>query len=484
MSMFKQTLQQAPVVKILINIGACLDIPTGMYIKGAHGEMILLGGLGPVTAVVGRGNMFKSTIMHYMKLSAMNRIFSTTQTVSNTFDTEINIQEPALDRFIERFDNLKVRDILKEGVWVITDKTIYYANKWYEDLKLFLNDKKKNAKNYIVRTPFLSRDRITPLEVMIPTFTEVDSFSEFETEDVAEIQNNNELGDSGGNTIHMRQGLAKTRFLMEAPTLFGGSNNFLLMTAHMGTDIQMAAGPYAAPPPKTLQHMKQGEKIKGVTGKFFFLMNNCWHAYKAGLMINQGTKGAEYPRNSEETNSPTTDLNLIGLLQMRSKFGPSGYTLDLVVSQTEGVLPTLTEFHYIKTNERFGLGGNDRNYFVELYPEVSLSRTTVRGKIDNDIKLQRAINITSELCQLHQFHRNLREVLCTPKELYEGIKERGYDWDMILTRTRGWWCFEDEKNPLLFLSTLDLVNMYRGTYHPYWMNDDKTIKKEYLHNKD
>jgi len=482
--MFKQTLQQAPSVKVLINIGAGLDIPTGVYVKGRHGEMVLLGGLGPVTAVVGRGNMFKSTAIHYMKLSAMNRIFSTIETASNTYDTETNIQEPSLERFIDRFEYLRDRDILKNGIWIITDKTVYYANKWYEDLKLFLNEKIKNIKNYTVVTPFLSRDRITPLEIAIPTFTEVDSFSEFETEDVAEIQNNNELGDSGGNTIHMRQGLAKTRFLMDVPTLFGKSNNFMLMTAHMGTDIQMAAGPYAAPPPKILQHIKQGEKIKGVTGKFFFLMNNCWHAYKATLMINQGTKGPEYPRNAEETNSPTTDLNLISMLQMRSKFGPSGYTLDLVISQSEGVLPTLTEFHYIKTSDRFGLGGNDRNYFIELYPEVSLSRTTIRGKIDSDPKLCRAINIVSELCQLHQFHRGLREILCTPKELYEGIKAKGYDWNMILSQTRGWWCFEDQKNPLLFLSTLDLVNMYRGTYHPYWMNDDKSIKKEYLHNKE
>lgn len=479
--MIKQNFQQPPNIKLLINIGAGLDIPTGQYVKGKHGESVLLAGLGPVTAVVGRGNMFKSTILHFMKLSAMNRIFSTVPTSSNTYDTEVNIQETSLERFITRFEYLYPLDILSSGIWLITDKTVYYANKWYEDLKDFLKEKMKMAKDYTVETPFLSRDRANPLKVVVPTFSELDSFSEFETEDVAEMQNKNELGDSGGLTIHMRQGLSKTRFLMDVPNLFGSSNNYLLMTAHMGTDIQVATSPYAAPPAKVLQHMKQGEKIKGVTGKFFFLMNNCWHAYRASVMINKDTKGPIYPRNVKENMIRDTDLNLVSMLQMRSKFGQSGYTLDLIVSQTEGVLPSLTEYHYIKENDYFGFGGSDRGHYLELLPDVSLSRTTVRSKIDSDAKLRRALNITSELCQMHQYYRYMADILCTPKELYEGLIKLGYDWNFILEKTRGWWCFDDKKNPLLFLSTLDLVNIYRGTYVPYWMNDDKSVKKEYQH---
>ena len=35
---------------------------------------------GPITAIVGTGNNFKSTIMHYMMLSAANRVFEATPT--------------------------------------------------------------------------------------------------------------------------------------------------------------------------------------------------------------------------------------------------------------------------------------------------------------------------------------------------------------------------------------------------------------------
>ena len=45
--------------KIMYNVGCLLDIPTGTYIKGAHGESILNGGLGVLTAIAGRGNTFK-----------------------------------------------------------------------------------------------------------------------------------------------------------------------------------------------------------------------------------------------------------------------------------------------------------------------------------------------------------------------------------------------------------------------------------------
>lgn len=476
MSILKQTFKNPDNIKTVINIGALLDVPTGFYIRGINGENILLGGLGQITAVVGRGNRFKSTILHYMMLSAADRISSTTDTSMSTYDTEINIHEEALKRYISRFPNLKDKNIIGDGTWLITDKTIYYANKWFEELKVFFKLKHDNLKDLMVSTPFIDRSGKEAVKIITPTFSEVDSFSEFETEDVAEIQTKNELGDSGANTIHMRQGLSKTRFLMEIPTIVGRVNHFMLMTAHLDDSIQVAQGPYTPAPVKKLQHLKAGDSVKGVTGKFFFLMNNCWHASSSVPLINQSTKGPEYPKQGEEIVENDKDLNIIALVQLRGKAGPSGYALKLIVSQTEGVLPTLSEFHYIKTTDRFGLSGSLQHYALDIYPEVKLSRTTVRNKIDSDLKLQRAINITSELLQIRKYYRTLAEYFCTPKELYDGIKEQGYDWDMILSETRGWWAPNDKDNPLRFLSTLDLMKMRKGEYTPYWYK--KVIKND------
>ena len=155
-------------------------------------------------------------------------------------------------------------------------------------------------------------------------------------------------------------------------------------------------------------------------------------------------------------------------MNLRSKSGPTGLPFELVISQSEGVHVGLTEFNYIRSMDRFGLGGHDRSYYLELLPEVALSRTTIRGKIDSNPRLQRALEITSELCQItHLWHDVPKDKLCTPKQLYEDIKAKGYDWDELLD-TRAWWTFDDYDHPIKRLTTMDLLNMRLGEYTPYW----------------
>jgi hypothetical protein len=475
-----QSFNSSPNVKYSFNVGALLDIPTGDYIRGKYGESILNGGLGFLTGVVGIGNSFKSTILHYLVLSAMDRIMYSVDSSLGTYDTEININEMRLKQFLTHFPNLKDRDIIDSGIWSITDKTVYYANEWYLRLKEFLLEKQKNAKNFMAETPFLDRDKASLVKILIPTFSEIDSFSEFETADIAEIQNSNQLGESGGNTLHMRLGLAKTRFLMELPTLAGRSSHYLLLTAHLGKEINMASGPFSAPPPKKLSYLKNGDKIKGVTDKFFFLMTNVWSAYNSAPMINQTTKGAEYPTSSDNSKMETQDLHAVHLRQLRSKNGPTGIVVEILVSQRDGVLPSLTEFHYIKSNDRFGLNGGAIHYALDLLPAVSLSRTTVRDKIDQDPQLCRALNITAELCQMKHLWRTLDDdLMCTPLELYNDLKAMGYDWNVLLN-TRGWWTFNNDKHPIPFLSTMDLLRMRKGLYVPYWLSDDISKPKNNL----
>jgi hypothetical protein len=474
MDILKPGFTRSPYIKVLINIGACLDIPTGTYLPGKYGESILNGGLAHVTGIVGIGNNFKSTIMHFMSLSAMARMWYTVKTSNSTFDTEVNIHESRLRNLYSRFQNqFDGSDIMVDGYWTITDATIYYANEWFEVYREFQKEKIKNAAKITFNTPFLDRDGKSLLRILAPNFNQVDSLSRFETEDVAKIQEDNELGDSGGNTIHMRQGLAKKRFLMELPNLTGASSNYISLTAHVGKEIVMASGPMPAPPVKKLQFLKNGDKLKGVTDDFFFLTSNCWHAHSATPLINQGTKAPEYPRHPEDNKAGDTDLNIVKLIQLRSKSGPTGYTIEVIVSQEEGVLPELTEFHFIKENGRWGISGTLQHYSLDLYPDKKVQRTTVRSVIDSDSKFRRALNITSELLQMKQYWHNMPEgLLCTPKELYDDLTSKGYDWNVLL-ETRGWWTLENDKHPIPFLSTMDLLNMRAGKYKPYWMKDNK-----------
>ena len=233
--------------------------------------------------------------------------------------------------------------------------------------------------------------------------------------------------------------------------------------------MQQAGGGREVPIVK-LQHLKNGDKIKGTTDKFTFITHNCYHAFNAKPLINDGTKAPEYPRSSDDNLKLDTDLSIVTIRNLRSKSGMSGMTQALVVSQSKGVLPALTEFHYLRENDYYGLEGSNVNYAPALYPTCKLGRTTVRAKLDEDPMLRRAINIMSEMLQIKSLWRNVpKELMCTPKELYEDLKAKGYDWNVLLS-TRGWWTIDNDKHPIPYLSTMDLLMMRKGLYHPYWMD--------------
>ena len=453
--------------KIQYNLGALLDIPTGKYVRGRKGENILNAGLPLLTAVTGKGNTFKSTISHYMILSAASKVAeSDILPYINTYDTEMNIQIERLKDFAKTFPAFRNIDLFKEGVWSVTDKSHHTGNEWYKLLKEFLkNEKIKNNKKYTFETPFKGIDD-KPIYTVFPTFGQIDSISEFETADIEEIQDKAELGDSAGNTIHMRLGLVKTRLLMELPTICNQAAHYMVLTAHVGTEIPMQQGPYAIPT-KKLQHMKAGEKIKGVSDKFFFLPNIVWQTVNASTLINQNTKGPEYPKTREDKDDNPYDLNIVSLKLLRNKSGPSGVTIDLIVSQRDGVLPSLSEFHFIKENGRFGLEGNNVHYNLVLYPEVKLSRTTVRELIDKDPLLRRAIKITADLLQIKMFYRNLEFDIPTIEEFYTKLNKE-YGMKKLL-ETRDYWTFNQYDHKVPFLSTFDLLEMYYGKYKPYWL---------------
>lgn len=475
----QQPFSRAPFISPSINTGAGFDIPTGVWLQGKYGEWVLNGGYAYVTGWVGIANNFKSTLQRFQSFTASARM---PQSTGNLYDTENNVSETRPAHLAEGIEDFGGEPIFDTGRWVFTNSVTYIGNKWYEAQRDFLQEKAKQ-KSY-VDSPFLDRDGESLMKMMIPTFNDIDSFSRFETDDVIEMQDKAELGDSKGNTIHMRQGLSKTNFLMQAPRLNAASYNYLSMTAHLGkeTTMQQGGGGKEVPIQK-LKYLKNGDKIKGTGDQFLFLTHNCWNCYDAAPYINDTTKIAEYPTGGDNVNKTKldTDLILVKVRCLRSKNGQSGMMLRVLASQQDGVLPSLTEFDTLKEGGRYGLVGTVQNYALAIYPDVKLSRTTVRDKIDEDRRLRRALNILMEMYQMKTLWNSGMgaDVDTTPEELYENIKKAGYNWDMIL-ETRGWWTYNNDQQPIPFLSSMDILMMAKGKYHPYWLEDDKkTIKKEF-----
>jgi hypothetical protein len=465
--------------KLYINIGACLDIPTSNITRGAKGEYIINGGLGNIIGIVGAGNNYKSTIEHFMGLSAANKIKESHDTRMTTYDTEVNISLDRLEHFARQFDNLPENIITGEKpLWSITDKSIMSAEDWSSLIFKYCESKAKDKNSIAVTECFIDPYTKKPLEIHIPTFIEIDSFTDFESSATGDLITK-DIDSSDTNTFAMKQGLFKLKFLTQLPRLSYMSNTVFFLTAQVGEKINMATGPAMySQPTKKLQYLKAGDNIKGVSSKFTFLTTTAWFAHTASVLKNQTTKQPEYPYdNSAETTE--AELNTVKLTMLRNKNGQSGNTIEIVISQTGGVLPTLTEFHNIKENGKYGISGSNLSYVMDVLPEVSLSRTTVRKKIDTIPKLRRAINITSELMQLHIFHAAVLDgVLCSPKELYDDIKALGYDWDILLN-TRGYWTINQYSNKKPFLSTVDLLYIRSGGYFPYFLNEDKTLKELY-----
>lgn len=474
--------------KVLINIGACFDIPTGALITGKKGETLINGGLSPTTAIIGAGNNYKSTILNYFGLAACDRIIEGCgHSAMTTYDTEVNTSLDRLETLSNRFQHIPENPITgPDSIWSVMDKSTITADKWTDSIFKYMEDKAKDSKMVIELECFKDPYSDTPLKIPVPTFGVIDSLTEFEASSTMNLLTDN-LDSSDTNTYAMKQGAFKTKFISQLPRLCNSSNTYLLLTAHLGEKIDMATGPAKYnQPTKKLQYLKSADNIKGVSGKFTFLLTGAWAANTASKLNNPTTKLAEYPLDNT-IDSVETELNTVRLTQLRSKFGPSGINVVTVVSQDEGVLPTLTEFHNIKENKPknspgFGMGGNDRTYFLEIYPDVNLSRTTIRVKIDSDPMLRRAINITSEIQQLGLYHKpslDADNLNCTMKELYDDIKALGFDWDMIL-KTREYWTINQYTNPIPYLSSVDLLKMRKGLYFPYFLNpEDKTIKKEY-----
>jgi len=465
----------APVV--YFNVGSFFDIPTSNIVIGAKGESIMNGGINRIISVSGSGNNFKSTILHHLMLSAANTVFASAETAMTTYDTECNITLDRLEYLASKFKHIPENPVTDAGVWAVTDKAMVSANKWVVMINEYIASKVADKKSYAEFTAFKDPYTKGVLKLPLPSFVEIDSLSEFEGEASIDMLSG-DLEDSATNTFAMRAGIFKHKFLSQLPRLSGSSNTVFMLTAHIGKKIDMATGPAKyQQPSKQLQYLKAGDVLKGVTNKFNYLISGgSYFAHTATKLLNTSTKMPEYPLGSS-TNDPN-ELNIVKLTQLRSKNGASGYTLEVLISQYDGVLMELSQFHYVKNNDRFGIAGTMQHYAMVLRPDVKLSRTTVRDKINSDPKLAKAIQFTSDLLQLHMYHRHLESVslLCTPEELYNDIKDLGYDWDTLLD-TRSWMTvdqYSDKVEP--FLSIVDLLKIRKGIYRPYWLKEPPCAK--------
>lgn len=472
-----------PKIKPSFNLGALFDIPTGAYYKGIHGENVLNGGLPHILSVAGPGNSFKSAIVDHINLVVCDRI---PQYTYSKYDTEVSANYNRINQLSAKLERMRLIDHSDENLpeeqvrMKITSSAQMLGDVYFEAVKDMAESKRK-TKGSLLSTPFLDSD-FKPIQIKIPVGIMIDSLSAFKvTSNETNIIDKNALGDSGNNMYAMRQGAMKKQLITQLPNIAEPSGLYFTMTAHVGDEFVMDA---MAPKKHKLTYSKKGSKIIGTTKEFEFINNLLYEIFSSSPLNNKESRtGVLYPIIDSDRDEDCTDLLMVLLKVTRNKSGPTGMPIELVISQREGLLPHLSMFHYIKEMDRYGLDGNNTTYHLDLLPDINLSRTTVRRTIDENAKVRRALEITSEMLQMRMLWANLPEhLLCTPAQLYNDIKALGYDWDILLN-TRGWWTFkENEEDELPFLSTMDLLELRAGKYQIYWLNDDKaTFNQKYKH---
>lgn len=474
MSFFDDVKVAAPLTAVP-NLGCLLDIPTGGPVIGLKGETITNGGFHPINGIVGEGNVGKTQLALYMYVILLGRYADAHGLVYDTETTLKKIRQiiaaetnaPHLlytDEEVIENDRIDEYDI-KQSTFVTAVE--YLGDEMYKLMKDKMS-KRPTTKAAMLTSPFKDRDG-KPLQIQSPIAWMIDSFSLFQVSSMDEMKEN-DLGHSKRNMEAMRDAHAKNQLLLELPVLTAKHGLYTILTAHLGAQHQLDP---RTPPKKILAYLSQKQKIKNVPEKFLFVPHNVFMVYGTNTLYNSSSdKTPMYPKHADvKKSSKHTDLTVANILSLRNKAGVSGSPFELIMSQTEGLLATLSEFHYCKTLGRFGYsvsGSGGVIMAMDLYPDETFTRITLRDKIREDEKLRNAIRLTSEILQISEFWAQTpRELLVSPKELYEGLKKQGYDWDELLM-TRGHWTPDQYTNPVRFLSGMDLLNMYAGIYKPYW----------------
>lgn len=456
--------KQAKSFRPQFNVGCLFDIATGRYEKGMKGENILNGGMASIEGVTGPGNSFKSTIAHYRMLMVLKNYLNA---MGFMYDTE---NSATLSRLVDLANQLDPTGWLASTLededtqrFLFTDAAAYNGTEWWALFKETIHDRMGQAKE--VDTPFLNVKENKPYKLYPPLIGEIDSFSQFQTAAVFRKVDAGKVGESDLNSVAMQNANGKAQLLDSLPVLASRGGFSIMLTAHMGDTIVMDQ--YNGPK-KKLAFVKATRKMKKTTEGFTFLTNNLFEVIDAKPMFDNN-KQPEFPRDENDELKGMTDLMELTVMPIRTKGGITGFPFSIVVSQRFGLQPTLTEYWYLKTYNRFGLTGNQVQQRLALMPDVVFTRKSIRKIAAENARFRRASQILSELCQINNLWPEYAvDKMVDPVKLYEGIKEKGYDWDVLLD-TRGYWTYDQYEHPVPFLSTMDILEMYHGNYHPYWM---------------
>lgn len=447
------------------NTGTILDISAGRWVEGDRGQSILNGGVAPFFGIGALPNSFKTTLAAGMA-AAVLRVFD--RSVMHAHDTETTMQHARIEQLVRRSmsslaGNYKTPDSLTEsGRLFFTSSVDYDGTELFDLLKQFCLDRAKNEKK--IKLEIINPATGKNFEMYNPVFEFWDSFSGLKTKDAKEKQAKAHVGTSEGNMLAMNFNKGKSDIVEQLPDLTAKNGVYVLITAHVGQKYEL--DPYK-PGVKPLKWLKGDVKLKRIPENTTFNTGNFYVISSVNPLAEKGID--VFPRTANDKDLKSSDLIDVCVSNLRGKYGPDNIPFPIVVSKIEGWIPEMSNFLYLRQEGKYGIVGNDQHYALALTPDIKMRRTTVRTVFRENPKVIRAALILMEMCFMFRYTGGeYANYECTPEELYTDLKNMGYDWDLLLD-TRFWFAPVDSPDyKIPYISTMDLLKMRNGEYHPYW----------------
>lgn len=457
-----------------LNVGI-IDVITGRPQEGERGETIINGGLNNHTAWTGIANASKSLNLLHFLIKGLIRYWDSAD--GHVADTENTLEYLRIVDFtseICKYDMIdfdsKIKPLLIRKLPLIP-KAKLSGTDWEKLIKDMRDKRMKVKDKEKLKTPLIDHmgDNIL---MCSPHLAGMDSWSEFAQDSMEAAQDKAVAGHKDRNMEFVTDNRGKFQLMKELQNILPQANVYLSSSVHLADNIQL--DPHAEKKAK-LEVLGRDHKLRGVPTNFYAYPWTIFFIYSSKSLLDND----RLPLYPEETVDKTLkrdgELTILDVYTARSKVGQTKINFPLIISQSKGVLASLSQFHYLKDYcDRYGITGegsetNAQRYHLDLCPDIVLSRTTIRRQIDKHPELRLALEHTAYLYQIERYWKNFdQELLCTPKELYEDIKKLGYDWNELL-KTRNYWTFDQYTNPVPYLSIIDLLKMRAGLYKPYWM---------------
>jgi hypothetical protein len=433
-------LSNSPILPAL-NTRTLIDLALGRFVPGSKGEWLLDGGIEPLFAITGRSGNFKSTTIDSL-IVLLLKIYPVIEVLK--YDTEMNAFG------VDRFSKLS-GDITVEKRIIILNKADKngeeFINLIREIAKVRIEEKSKKAN--LVDTPFIMDGQ--PYKMLIPFIVDIDSFTLMSFPAAEDAIENNAVGSSKTNMYYMKEGNIKTHVMNEFIQLAHKASMYFIFTAQMDDDFQL--DPYA-PNPKQLQHMNVGDKMKRVGAQFEFLTNALVQNVGVKNLIDSD-KECQYPLS---TGSSDKELSQLTMRVLRCKKNIAGTDIPLVTSQAQGILPELSNYHYLRTS-KWGTIGSDRSPRSAFHPDISLARKEVREKLTSNYELARGMEILAQMKFMEETWTNLPfKIHSLAEQFVEQIAKNSSIKISDILNSRGYWTY-DKKDARQYMSVLDIVHL-------------------------